>query len=104
MLDGLMMGVGFSIVLLLLGAIRELLGTGMLFADMQLLFGASAESWKLVFVDDYQGFLFAILPPGAFVGMGLIIALKNIIDERLKQRTKPAVAVAVSSKRVRVTG
>lgn len=105
MLDGLMMGLGFSAVLLLLGIIRELLGTGALFADMQLLFGASAESWKLVFADDYQGFLFAILPPGAFVGMGLIIAVKNIIDERLKQRAKPVNAGAgTGSKRVRVTG
>ena len=44
--DGFIMGVGFGAVLVLLGAIRELLGTGALFADMQLLFGAGAESWR----------------------------------------------------------
>ncbi|MFT5722625.1 MAG: electron transport complex protein RnfE [Motiliproteus sp.] len=103
MLDGLMMGLGFSIVLVLLGAIREALGSGTLFADMQLLFGAGAESWKLILIDDYRGFLFAILPPGAFVGMGLIIAVKNLIDERLRQRAKPVTLIAAGSKRVRVT-
>lgn len=88
LLDGLMMGLGFSAVLVLLGAMREVLGSGTLFADMQLLFGPMAESWKITLVDDYGGFLFAVLPPGAFVGMGLIIAVKNLIDERLKQRPK----------------
>ncbi|MEH6472829.1 MAG: electron transport complex subunit E [Halopseudomonas sp.] len=104
MLDGLMMGVGFSIVLILLGAIREALGSGTLFADMQLLFGPVAESWKLTLIEDYSGFLFAVLPPGAFVGMGLIIAVKNIIDERLKKRAKPAESSIPGSKRARVTG
>ncbi|RDE19475.1 electron transport complex subunit E [Motiliproteus coralliicola] len=103
-LDGLMMGLGFSAVLVLLGAMRELLGTGTLFADMQLLFGPVAESWKLTLIDDYRGFLFAVLPPGAFVGMGLIIAVKNLIDERLKQRAKPVSSEPAANKRVRVTG
>lgn len=105
LLDGLMMGVGFTSVLMLLGGMREVLGSGTLFADMQLLFGASAESWKLVLVEDYTGFLFAVLPPGAFVGMGLLIALKNIIDSRLeerRQRLKPVEPTV--SNRARVTG
>lgn len=105
--DGLMMGIGFSVVLVLLGAMREVIGQGTLFADMQLLFGPMAESWKLTVINDYQGFLFAILPPGAFVGMGLIIAGKNIIDKRLKDRPKPTTDDGESitiSKRVRVTG
>ena len=64
--DGFIMGVGFGAVLVLLGAIRELLGTGALFADMQLLFGPSAAAWRWqVFAVDYP-FLVAILPPGAF--------------------------------------
>ena len=78
--DGLMMGLGFSIVLLLLGAIREAIGQGTLFADMQLIFGPGAENWKIVLAEDYSNFLFAILPPGAFVAMGLLIAGKNIIE------------------------
>ncbi len=104
-LDGLMMGIGFSAVLVLLGAIRELLGQGTLFSDMQLLFGPSAEAWKLTLISDYKGFLFAILPPGAFVGMGLIIAIKNIIDKRLKEKAeRNAIPSESGSKRARITG
>ncbi|MEH6824519.1 MAG: electron transport complex subunit E [Motiliproteus sp.] len=104
MLDGLMMGLGFSLVLILLGAMREALGSGTLFADMQLLFGPAAAAWKLTLIDDYPGFLFAVLPPGAFVGMGLIIAAKNIIDARLKQRAKPVLIATSATQRARVTG
>ena len=103
--DGFIMGVGFGAVLVLLGAIRELLGTGALFADMQLLFGAGAESWRWqVFNVDYP-FLVAILPPGAFLVTGFLIALKNQIDSSIEQRTKAQVEAPVAgSKRVRVTG
>jgi len=105
LLDGLMMGLGFSSVLIILGAMREALGSGTLFADMQLLFGPAAESWKIVLVDDYSGFLFAVLPPGAFVGMGLLIALKNIIDNRLEERRKQQTPdTPKTTERVRVTG
>ena len=103
--DGFIMGVGFGAVLVLLGAIRELLGTGALFADMQLLFGTGAESWRWqVFNVDYP-FLVAILPPGAFLVTGFLIALKNQIDTSLEQRAKAqAEAPVAGSKRVRVTG
>jgi Na+-translocating ferredoxin:NAD+ oxidoreductase subunit E len=105
LLDGFMMGLGFSLVLLVLGAMRELFGHGTLFANMDLLFGANAAHWKIVLIDDYTDFLFAVLPPGAFVGMGLLIALKNIIDSKLKERQSKQTAVPVAgSKRVRVTG
>ncbi|WP_426417320.1 electron transport complex subunit E [Aestuariirhabdus sp. LZHN29] len=85
-LDGLMMGTGFALVLLLLGALRELIGKGTLFSGMELLLGPGAAGWELVVFADYQKFLFAILPPGAFVIMGFIIALKNLIDSRIKSR------------------
>jgi len=104
--DGFMMGVGFTVVLVLLGGMRELLGQGTLFENMQLLFGPMAANWKIVVFEDYS-FLFAVLPPGAFVGMGLLIALKNIVDGQLKARAernkvdKPKPAV---DRRVRVTG
>lgn len=105
LLDGFMMGIGFTAVLVILGAMREVLGLGTLFSDMQLLFGPAAESWKIVLVEDYVGFLFAILPPGAFVGMGLLIALKNIIDKRIEEKKKAEPAEpAGESRRVRVTG
>lgn len=103
--DGLMMGVGFTLVLIVLGALREVIGQGTLFADMNLLLGSVAENWRVVLIEDYRGFLFAILPPGAFVGMGILIAVKNMIDTRIKNyrdahREKPV----YRSKRVRVTG
>mgnify|MGYP001824289982 FL=1 len=103
--DGLIMGLGFSCVLVLLGALRELSGTGALFANMDLLFGPGAANWKVVVFDDYQAFLLAILPPGAFIFTGLIIAVKNLIDARIKARQDAMKDKPVKgSKRVRVTG
>ncbi len=103
--DGFIMGVGFGVILVLLGAIRELIGTGALFANMDLLFGAGAASWKVVLVGDYQPFLLAILPPGAFIFTGLIIAWKNLIDMGIKKRQDALKEQPVKgSKRVRVTG
>ncbi len=103
--DGFIMGVGFTVILVLLGALRELAGTGALLANMDLLFGASAASWKLVLFSDYKDFLLAILPPGAFIFTGLIIAMKNVIDSRLKARADALKDKPVKgSKRVRVTG
>ncbi len=87
-IDGLMMGIGFTLVLILLGGMRELLGSGTLFTNMELLFGPIAEHWKITIIANYNGFLFAILPPGAFIGIGMIIACKNIIDNHLKDRKK----------------
>jgi Na+-translocating ferredoxin:NAD+ oxidoreductase subunit E len=105
MYDGFIMGVGFSVILVLLGALRELAGTGALFANMDLLFGPSAEAWKLVLFSDYKDFLLAILPPGAFIFTGLIIALKNVIDGQIKAREEARKEKPVKgSKRVRVTG
>ena len=104
-IDGFMMSLGFTVVLLLLGAIREIIGQGTLFSNMDLLFGASAQNWKIDIFSDYPNFLFAILPPGAFVGMGLLIAAKNIIDARIKANLeKQKGQIATGSKRVRVTG
>jgi electron transport complex protein RnfE len=103
--DGFIMGVGFSIILVLLGAIRELLGTGALLANMDLLFGPVAADWKIVVVSDYQDFLLAILPPGAFIITGLIIAVKNIIDANMKAREDARKEKPVKgAKRVRITG
>nr|WP_322939153.1 electron transport complex subunit E [Pseudomonas sp. s4] len=103
--DGLMMGLGFGVVLVLIGAIRELLGTGALFANMHLLFGPTAAEWKLTLVQDYKGFLLAILPPGAFIVLGLLIAGKNRIDQIAAERAKAVTPKApAQSRRVRVTG
>jgi len=91
-LDGLMMGIGFTLVLVLLGGMREALGQGTLFADAHLMFGPVAESWKIVLIEQYRGFLLAILPPGAFIGLGLMIVVKNIIDDKL---ARPVVSISV---------
>lgn len=80
-LDGFMMGLGFTLVLVVLGGMREMIGLGTLFANAQLMFGNLGESMTLTFSEDYPGFLLAVLPPGAFIGLGLLIALKNVIDK-----------------------
>jgi Na+-translocating ferredoxin:NAD+ oxidoreductase subunit E len=103
--DGLFMGLGFAAVLILLGGLRELTGTGALFANMDLLFGPGAANWKIVLFGDYQPFLLAILPPGAFIFTGLLIAVKNLIDDRMKKREAALkVQTVKGAKRVRVTG
>jgi Na+-translocating ferredoxin:NAD+ oxidoreductase subunit E len=101
--DGLMMGAGFTAVLLVLGALREVLGTGSLFANMELLLPFAA-SWEIQWYETSTPFLLAILPPGAFLFLGFLIALKNVIDKRLARlKTAPEAHVS-GSKRVRVTG
>jgi len=97
MLDGFMMGLGFTFVLVALGAIREILGYGTLFSNAHLMFGDIARNWTWVFVEDYSGFLLAILPPGAFIGMGLIIALKNVIDTHNKKKQTITAAQALTA-------
>jgi electron transport complex protein RnfE len=83
-LDGFMMGLGFTLVLITLGGMREIIGSGTLFSEASLMFGSIASNWSITLFDNYQGFLLAILPPGAFIGMGLLIAIKNIVDKKLK--------------------
>ncbi len=80
--DGLFMGLGFTAVLVVLGAVRESLGFGSLLAHAELLFGDLGKAMTVTLWEDYRGYLLAILPPGAFLGLGLIIALKNVIDRR----------------------
>jgi len=88
--DGLAIGLGFTLALIVLGGMRELIGQGTLFDGADLMFGEMAAGWKLSLGDGYQGLLLAILPPGAFIGLGLMIALKNVIDKHLAQRTPQA--------------
>jgi electron transport complex protein RnfE len=80
--DGLMMGSGFTLVLVVIGAVRELLGQGTLLAGADMMLGADADLTIHVFGDS-GGFLLALLPPGAFITLGLLVALKNVIDQRM---------------------
>ena len=93
-LDGFMMGLGFALVLIVLGAMREALGFGTLFANAHLMFGEAARDMTLTLGEDYPGFLLAVLPPGAFIGLGLLIAFKNIIDKR-QSAAKPVIIQGV---------
>ncbi len=80
-IDGFSTGCGFALVLITLGAIRELIGNGTVFADAHLLFGPIARHWTIQIGDSYPGLLIAILPPGAFILLGLLIALKNWLEQ-----------------------
>ncbi len=86
--DGIATGLGFLLALVLLGALREAVGQGMLFAQADLLFGEFGKGLTLHLIDDYRGFLLAILPPGAFIGLGCLIAVKNVLDARAKRRAE----------------
>lgn len=84
--DGLMMGLGFAFVLIILGMVREVLGQGTLFDGANLLLGDWATSLRVEVMQLDSQFLLAILPPGAFIAMGILIAIKNVIDIKFKER------------------
>ena len=100
--DGLMMGIGFTLILVLLGGIREVLGLGTLFSGAELLLGDWAKTLTIQVYTTDANFLLAILPPGAFLGMGFIIAAKNIIDRVIIARQQKKNKKVVQ--RARVTG
>jgi len=91
-IDGFSMGLGFLAVLVVLGCVRELIGYGTLFRGADSLFGPATARLTVTVFDDYHGFLLAILPPGAFVGLALLIALKNKFDAMTRRTsdTRPA--------------
>lgn len=95
--DGLMMGLGFTLVLITLGAARELLGSGTLFANAELLLGKSLAFMELTLIPDYRGFLVAVLPPGGFLILGFLLAGKRVLDRQLEARRKAAQAVAMDN-------
>ncbi len=77
LVDGFATGLGFCLTLVLLGALREITGRGALFADAHLMFGSLGDKLTITVIPDHPGFLLAILPPGAFIGLGLLIAARN---------------------------
>ena len=85
-LDGFMMGSGFLMVLVVLGALREIIGSGTLFSNADLLLGESFKFLETVIIDDYKGFLVMILPPGGFLGLGFLLVGKRMLDNRLSSR------------------
>jgi electron transport complex protein RnfE len=93
-LDGLVMGIGFTLVLVALGGMRELIGQGTLFSQAHLMFGEFGRNLTITVLDDYRGFLLAILPPGAFIGLGLLIAMMNVINARRAERAAQVTVAA----------
>lgn len=89
-LDGLAIGLGSTCALLLLGALRELLGNGTLFDGADQLLGAWARVLRIEVFHTDTPFLLAMLPPGAFIGLGFMLAGKYLIDQRMKARQPKA--------------
>ena len=87
-LDGLAMGVGFTVVLVLLGAMREIVGSGTLFANASLLLGQAFAVLEITVIPDYKGFLLLILPPGGFLACGFLLAMKRWADIKIEEREK----------------
>ena len=85
LIDGLATGLGFTACLLAVGVLREALGRGTLFSNMQLLLGDIGSDMTITLLGDYRGFLIAALPPGAFMCLGLLVAGKKYLDSRQQQ-------------------
>lgn len=82
--DALAMGLGFTWVLVAIGGMREILGSGTLFAHASLLLGDSFAWLEMTLIPDFSGILLSVLPPGAFIALGFLIAIKRVIDRRIK--------------------
>lgn len=101
-IHSLFAGLGFLLLLMLMGFIRELLGTGQLFADMHHLFGPQATAWQITIWKNHPGFLSLGLAPGAFIVFALLLAAKNVFDSKTTKHD--ATKVDTESRRIRVTG
>ncbi len=85
LLDGLMMGIGFTLALVLLGATREILGSGTLFANASLLLGPGLTGLETILFADYQGIVLMLLPPGGFIVLGFLLVGKRLLDRSIEQ-------------------
>lgn len=94
--DGLMMGLGCTLAMTLVGACREILGSATLFADASLLLGSSFSFLQMTLIEDYKGFLLMLLPPGGFLILGFLLAGKRLLDNHL-QRQKVRHAVSANT-------
>lgn len=83
LVDGLMMGFGFTLALVIIGAVREILGSGTLFAEAHLLLGEVFAFLEITLIPEYKGFLLMLLPPGGFLTLGFLLAGKRVLETRL---------------------
>lgn len=84
--DGIAMGIGLVVVLGVLGGVRELVGAGTLFSGIDMIIPGT-HALQLM-PEDYPGFLLAVLPPGAFIFLGCMIAAKNWLDASAEKRAR----------------
>lgn len=94
-MDGIAMGLGMTAVLVVLGSIREIFGRGTLLSGIDMVFGEAAKSWVITVIPDYHGFLLAVLPPGAFITLGLLIAMRNWLSLRAERKARGATATII---------
>jgi Na+-translocating ferredoxin:NAD+ oxidoreductase subunit E len=90
--DGLFMGLGFTLALVVIGLIRELVGTGTLFSQASLLLGPAFSFLEITVLPGYGGTLLMILPPGGFAVLGLLLAARQYMERRLVLREEAASA------------
>lgn len=88
--DGFMMGIGLTIILAILGGMREIIGKGTLFSGLDLALGPQFKQFMVTVIPDYHGFLLAILPPGAFLGLACLIAFRNWAEQRKSSPSQQA--------------
>lgn len=94
-LDGLFMGLGFTIALTAVGAVREITGSGTLFADASLLLGPAFKVIEMRLLPADMGVLMMILPPGGFIVTGLLVVVKRLLDLRAGKEIQMTGAHAV---------
>ena len=82
LLDGFAMGLGFTLLLVILGGMREIISRGSLFHGAEALFGSAFVELEIQFFNESAGLLLAALPPGAFIGLALLVAAKNALDQK----------------------
>lgn len=99
MTDGLMTGLGFTLVLVVLGGCRELVGSGTLFANAKLLLGERFGFMEMTVIPGYRGFLIAILPAGGFLVLGFLLATKRFVESRLARHRAASEARAPADAR-----
>jgi electron transport complex protein RnfE len=80
--DGFFMGLGLTFVLIILGAVREIVGNGTLFQNLHFLIGDKYEFLTIQLFDSSDGFLLAALPPGAFIALSALILFLNLINQK----------------------
>lgn len=88
MWDGLMMGAGFTLVMVVLGAAREVSSAGTLFANASVLLGEGFRFMELIVIPEYKGFLLTALPPGGFIMLGFMVAAKRLIERRVAAKNE----------------